>query len=153
MRRLSKAQNAEMQRLRLCRGRIVKAEDVVAFASQEDTALHSFFEWDDSLAAQQFRLAQARQVLALSVEVVVTDHAPVRAFVSLSSDRTNGGGYRRVRDAMNDEALRALLLEDALAELRLHRDKYEGLRELAKVWVAAEEVEKQTARKTRRKAA
>jgi hypothetical protein len=153
MRRLTKAQNAESLMLKRKRGGILMKEEVLAFAENPETALHSCFEWDDTVGGAQYRLIQAAQIVALTVDVIIENRPAVRAFVSLSSDRTAGGGFRRMRDVLDDDALRAVLLEDALAELRLHQDKYRELTELAKVWQAAEAVEKQTARKHRRKAA
>ena len=144
MRRLSAAANAEVLLLRNSkRGRAVQPQDIVEYAADEGTALHSVFEWDDTEAGRLFRLEQARGVLRVTVEVV-REHPsePIRAFVSLSSDRGTGGGYRRLRDVMNDEQLRAELLQDALADMRLYREKYSDLQELTKVWAAVEEVEK-----------
>lgn len=122
----------------------MQPEEIVEFASNETTALHALFEWDDTEAGRLFRLEQARHVLRMTIEVVREHHEPIRAFVSLTSDRSAKGGYRRLRDVMNDEQLRAELLQDGLADLRLAKEKYGELQELAKVWGAVEEVEKQT---------
>lgn len=155
MRRLSAAANAEVLALRRRRGSITP-EEVIAFAADENTALHAMFEWDDSEAARQHRISQARLVLRMTIEVVREYHEPIRAFVSLSTDRGTGGGYRRMRDVMNDPEARAVLLQDALAELRMYQAKYAGLRELDKLWDAAAEIEAEALKPTkkhRRKAA
>lgn len=119
---------------------LLKAEDVVAFARNPESALHECFDWDDSEAAENWRLSQARAVIRLCVTVISEETAPVRAFVSLPSDRTNGGGYRSTRDVINDEVRRGELLADAMARLQATKRKYATLQALEPVWAALDSV-------------
>ena len=41
--------------------------EIVEKAKDESTELHKCFEWDDSIAAQRWRLQQARQIVCLLV--------------------------------------------------------------------------------------
>lgn len=117
-------------------------EDVVAFARDPETALHAQFEWDDTEAAHQFRLEQARRVIRVHVVVDDTDGAAqqVRAFVSLSSDRRSGGGYRTFAAVKSDEALYAEMLSDALGQLVGIQRKYQRIKELGRVFRAVDAV-------------
>lgn len=122
---------------------LIKPSEVIEFAKNPETALHGCFEWDDTEAAHQYRLQQARQILRVYVEVVPAASAePVRAFVSLTSDRTKeGGGYRVITDVMSDESLRRQMLNDAFRQFRAMQAKYKHLQQLAKVWDAVDEAE------------
>jgi len=142
---LNESAQAELDALVEQHGGIVLPAQVVEFARDENTALHEYFDWDDSEAAKQWRLEQARRVIRLSVTVIQSDNAPIRALVSLTSDRKAGGGYRALADILDDESPREQMERDALAELRVFRRKYERLVLLQPIWVAVDELE--TARK------
>lgn len=121
-------------------GKILPHE-VVEAARNPESPLHPHFEWDDSAAAESYRLEQARRLIR--VHVVVSDtptSATVRAFVSLTPDRKTGGGYRPISKVLDDVQMRKQLLKDALAELETFRRKYERLRELAPVLRAIDKV-------------
>lgn len=139
MRALTSKQKAEIDRLRTKHG-TVTPERVVAFASNPKTALHRRFVWDDTEAAHQYRVFQARQVLRVYVYVPEGQEKTVRAFVSLQTDRHIGVGYRHIEDVMSDPEMRAQLLDEALDELRVFQKKYRRLKELAPVFAAAKRV-------------
>jgi hypothetical protein len=49
---------------------------VVSYAeTHQKSELHSFFEWDDSQAAQKYRLAQARHIISCLV-ITKTEYSP-----------------------------------------------------------------------------
>jgi hypothetical protein len=133
----------------------VPPEAVVEFARDENTALHAEFEWDDTEAAHQFRLEQARKIIRLNIEVLETPNGNVRmpVFVSLVSDRRGGGGYRALTDVMSNAEMRAQLLQQAIDELQRVRRKYESLRELAPVFAALDRVARNASRRRNRRAA
>ena len=113
---LNDAARAELEDLRLGAGGLLRPDDVVERARSPNSALHKYFEWDDTDAAAAYRLHQARQVIRAVVRLVPRQTAPsiaVRAFISLPSDRAQGG-YRAVEDVASDEARAA----EAMAELR-----------------------------------
>jgi hypothetical protein len=133
---------AELAQLREQHGTL-RAEDVLEFAKDENTALHAEFEWDDTEAARQHRLAQARKIIRINVQVIPTARGDVTVpvYVSLSSDRIQpGGGYRRLEDVMNDSKLRNEFLAQALAEFERVRRKYQNLQELSPIFAAIERV-------------
>lgn len=118
---------------------VLRPEDVVDFARDSSTALHSQFEWNEGEAARQYRLEQARRVIRVHVNVELADVAPIRAYVSLSTDRKNGGGYRTTTSVMSDSQLYEQMLRDALGELVSMQRKYARLKELGKVFRAVDE--------------
>jgi hypothetical protein len=133
---------AELAQLQEQHGTL-RAEDVLEFAKDENTALHAEFEWDDTEAARQHRLAQARKIIRINVQVIPTARGDVTVpvYVSLSSDRIQpGGGYRRLEDVMNDSKLRNEFLAQALAEFERVRRKYQNLQELSPIFAAIERV-------------
>lgn len=123
---------------------VIRPMDVVQRAQNPESALHDCFTWDDEDAGHQYRLLQARNLLRVYVITEATDVSPIRAFVSLTTDRHQaGGGYRALADVMNDDALRQQMLRDALAHLRSAQKQYKGLQQLDKVWEAVDEAEQQ----------
>jgi hypothetical protein len=115
---------------------------VVKFARNPKTELHSHFEWDDSKAAEGYRLWQARQVISLELTVIPSEKRNVetRLFVSLSQDRTSEGGYRLITNVLEDPDLRKQLIEEALIELKRIQVKYGHLKELTAVFDAVNQV-------------
>lgn len=116
-------------------------ETVVDAARPENSPLHSSFEWNNGRAAEKYRIWQARKLLRVCVETIPQSKEPVEVFVSLRSDRDEGG-YRIQTDVLSDSEMRKILLADALAELELFREKYARLRELAIVFKAIRRVSK-----------
>ncbi len=119
---------------------LLTAEEVVGWAQKHPKSkLHQHFEWDDSIAAHEYRIWQARRVIALSL--VYPDGS--RKFYSLSVDRSNvGGGFRDVGDILKSKDLHEILLADALRELDRIRERYDVLKTLKPVWSAVERVRK-----------
>lgn len=125
---------------------VLRAEDVVDEAKSPKHPLHGRFTWDNSEAAHQYRLMEARQLIRVCVEVIGDGIEPSPVFVSLSSDRLkDGGGYRVTSDVMGDAALREQLLKDALFELNQFQKKYRQLRQLAEVFEAVNKVKRKAA--------
>lgn len=138
----------ELSRLARANRGLVQPSAVVAFARDPKTALHSQFTWDNTVAAEQYRLWQARHLLRVYVTVVPNHHEPVIAHVSLMSDRRADGGYRQIRAVLEDAEMRAELLETAMHELTVFRNRYASLKELCDVFAAIDKVASRKRRKT-----
>lgn len=131
----------ELETIRLHNGGILRPIDVVEFARDPKSALHGRFQWDDTEAAAEYRIWQARQIIRVTVRVVSNSVTPIRAYVSLIDDRENeGGGYRALADVLSDKDLLAAMLAQALAELELFRAKYSMLEALKPLFDAVDEV-------------
>lgn len=131
----------EIERLQKKYGGLLKAPDLVKEAKSPSSPVHDCFEWDNSAAAYNWRLEQARHLIRVYVTVIDADGPKeCRAFVSLSADRATGGGYRTMVSVLNDDALRANLVADAMDEMERFRNKYASLKELAAVFDAMDRV-------------
>lgn len=114
---------------------LVQPERVVEAASNPDSPLHRYFEWDDSEAAHQWRLAQARRLV---VRVVVRDGSrkPVRVNVTIrKADGTERRGYVPAERAASDEDLCTQVLHDTKRVLTAYRTRLSAF-EPAQVIVA-----------------
>ena len=116
---------------------VLRPEDIVEFARDPKTALHSRFQWDDTEAAHQFRLEQARRIVRVHVVLIKSPRRnqpiKVRQWHSLPSDR-GGASYRKTVTILSSKDMRRELVQQALDELDSTRMKYQHLRELAEVW-------------------
>jgi hypothetical protein len=129
----------ELQRIAKKHGGVINPPDVVAAARNPKSPLHSKFTWDDTEAAEQYRLWQARQLIRVVVTVVPRTETTERVWVSLTGDRGKGG-YRALVDVLSDDDMRVQLLEEAKAEFAVFRAKFGRLSELAKVFAAMDDV-------------
>jgi len=119
----------------------LRPESVVAFAKNPKTVLHKHFEWDDTVAAHQHRLHQARMIIRVSVMVISNDDdKKYRVFYSLKSDRSNGIGYRPMVSIFSDEDLKKQMLQDALEDMQAFKQRYIELKELSEVFEAMEKL-------------
>lgn len=118
-------------------------ENLVDASRPEDAPLHSEFEWNDSLAAEEYRRVQARLLISnLSIVIEEQKQEPVRAFFSLHHGfKKNPGQYESTITIMSDDAKREILLKKAKNELKAFRQKYQMLSELANVFEAINAVE------------
>lgn len=116
--------------------------------SRDDEALlHDCFEWDDTAAAESYRLDQAQKFISNMVCVVVDDHGveknkePVRAFVNTAKqENAESGAFVPLVEALSEESTRKIVLDNALRELSSLRKKYASLSELAKVFESIDSV-------------
>ena len=132
---------AELEEIRKQSGGMLQPADVVDYARDPETALHGAFCWDDTEAAAQYRLWQARMVIRVCVTIrEEVKGPPIRAYVSLQEDRGDVG-YRLLDDVMSDNEMRERILAQALAELNRWKMRYQQLRELAPVFEASAKVQ------------
>lgn len=134
---------AELEEIQQLGDGLIRPSAVVEYARDPNTLLHSRFTWDDTEAAEQWRLEQARKIIRVHVKMTMPDKldvVSVRAYVSLPSDRKSGRGYRSLATVMDHADLRAELLDTAKRELRAFRRKYKTLTELAEVHSAIDRI-------------
>lgn len=94
-------------------GGVLMIDDVIEEAKDESSILHSHFEWDDTEAAIQYRRDQARTLIQRCRITLLSDEPThVRAFISLPTDRSTGGGYRLVADVMSSESMKEEFIHD-----------------------------------------
>lgn len=108
-------------------------------ASRPITApTHNAFEWDDSVAAEKYRLEQSGQIIRNLCVKIIKDDKPekVTAYVNINKTTADNARYMSLQVALEDDENRSAVLENALNELRLFKRKYETLSELAEVFTA-----------------
>jgi hypothetical protein len=113
-------------------------------AKNPNSPLHRLFEWDDSAAAQQYRLQQARSI----IRSVVVRYRPnpdsgaksVRAFVAVRQE-SGERHYTSIAAAMSDEDIRKQTIRRAWDELQRFKAKYQGIAEFASLFASLEEIE------------
>lgn len=144
MKPLSEVIAAELSRIAAGNGGVLRPSDVVTAARPKSSPLHGRFTWDDSEAAEQYRLLQARQIIRVTVHMLPPEFEqvePCRVWVSLMNDRTKeDGGYRSLVNVLSDKELRGQLLSEALAEMESFTAKYRQLSELSEVFAAMRKV-------------
>lgn len=114
--------------------KLLRPQEVVRWAkSHPQSELHRRFEWNDSKAAAEHRLQQARELIKL----VIIREPLTPQYVSLSIDRAKSGGGYRIHDEVKDAAsLRAVFVADVLREFVRMRERYSELRELSSIFFA-----------------
>lgn len=124
-----------------CKGELTP-DDVLKDARNGNSPLHSFFEWSDSDAAHQHRLAQARGLIRSVVAIYVHADRPAtkqRAYVHIQEK--DASHYRETSHAMSIASTREQVLQRAWNELRQWRQRFKDLKEFAEIFEAADQVE------------
>lgn len=114
-------------------------EGIVEYARQnEDSELHKGFEWDDTKAAENYRIEQARYITRHIIHIVNNPNAEVeeerepevRVFFQIG----NKTEYKRTVEIHRNEDEYAALLAKAMSELRAFKRKYSTLVELEEIF-------------------
>ena len=109
---------------------IILAEDVLKDARDDGSPLHDFFEWDDSEAAEHWRLNQARYLLR-SIHVVLKndegEEEQTRFTYNVTDTPDDDGEGQRVyctiQRVLTDDEIRAQVVEQAMRQLQSWRDR------------------------------
>ena len=115
----------------------ITPQNVLEKARNKKSELHKCFEWDDSVAAEKYRLSQARQIIQL---LVITpeqeDVTPVRIF-QITSERNE---YKENRFFVENKDEYRILLGRAKTELQAIKKRYATLSELEDVFNAIDQL-------------
>lgn len=113
-------------------------------ANREETApLHNEFEWNDAIAAENYREQQAAYIIRqLVIRPEDAAKPATRAFISITSDERE---YQPIEVILRTPNLREQMLRNAKAEMLAFISKYKTLEELATVFSAMEEATKDIA--------
>ena len=146
-----------LNRIEKQEGQVTK-ESFLDYSRDENSETHSLFEWNDSIAAEKYRLRQAGNIISqLEVTIVHEDIAPreitaqieseepqetkISAFVNVSPKApTVNATYYNVNRAMSDTDTRAQVLRNALLELQAFERKYKNIKEFAELFKVIERV-------------
>ena len=105
-------------------------------ARSEKSNLHPLFEWDDTVAAEKYRLTQATKYIT-AIAVVFKDKKDnepntIRAFANVGAK--NNGSFITMTKALSNEDSRQIVLKHALDELQSFKAKYQGLKEFINIF-------------------
>lgn len=116
----------------------ITPEEVLEDAKNKTSPLHGYFEWDDSLAAEKWRVTQANYLLR-SIEIVVTrsdgTEMQVRQYYSIIEETEQGQtqSYYMLGVVLNDAEKRAAVIADAFREVENWRLRYEQYSEFNEI--------------------
>lgn len=115
-------------------GETATPAQIVEKAKDESTELHKCFTWDDAIAADKWRLQEARTIVRLLVKVSEDeqDPEPVRLLYKVSKEYDTG--YKAVTLILRNDDEYKELLRQAKAELQAFRRKYKTLTELEAIF-------------------
>lgn len=119
---------------------------VVREAERKNSPLHDCFTWDDTSAAEKYRLQEARMLIGSVMVVTQQIDEPIRAFHSVkvntnsSEDDAETRAYVSLDVALSDEEYRRQLLQQAARDLNTWRKKYGELQELYKFFSEAQRI-------------
>lgn len=134
---------AHLELLRVqCKGELTPA-DVLKDAKHDNSPLHSFFEWDDGEAAEQYRLQQARGLIRAVVAIYTDDKNPAvrtRAYVHINEP--TAPHYREAGHAMSQSKTRNMVLQRAWKELQAWRVRYKDLKAFSDLFETIDETAK-----------
>lgn len=120
------------------------SKNVLDSARPIKSPIHRLFEWDDTVAAEKYRLEQASCLIRnLTVEIEDENKEPLelRAYVNVTDEKS--GKYINIESAFQSDESREFILNRAIAELRAFEKKYRNLMEFAKLMtVIDQEIEK-----------
>lgn len=109
----------------------IRPGPMVEFArGNPDSELHGQFQWDDGECGRQYRLEQARNLIRAYVIVLPRLERRVRGYISLSTDRDQGGGYRQTERVIRNSSQRNQMIAEAFETARSFRRRYHYLPEL-----------------------
>lgn len=128
---------------------IIQPAAVVEAASDPASPLHHHFEWDDSAAGHQYRLAQARRLIVrCPVRVIEKETVVLKAEVKASEPRApkyvnaivNGRrGYVPLERAVSEPELYHQIVAEARKNIASHRNRLAVFEDLHSVVDALDE--------------
>jgi hypothetical protein len=136
----------ELETICASHGGILLPLHVVNYAkTHPKSELHEKFTWDNSVAAEQWRLHEARMIIRAEVTVLPGMQEETRAWVNLVKGRHDSGGYVQTIEVLSNAELLETLLEEAQTELDQWIAKYGHIIELAEVVSAIKTVTRKRA--------
>jgi hypothetical protein len=135
----------ELIRIRERNG-VLTPEATVKEAKSPKSILHPHFEWDDSIAAEEFRKNQAREMIR-SIYIVIEENPDWQVPANINIQGSGERGYYPAADVMGSPEMRAEALRRVWESLSRLRRLYSHLEQFASIWAAVDEAEKKVAKK------
>ena len=115
------------------------AKDLLEAAKDPSSPAHKHFEWNDSVAAEKFRLSQAKKYIR-SFEVVDSGSysEPIRGYWKVPETKE----YRHIDEVVKAPDLLCQIIEQAKRDLRRWSSRYSQLKEVGKLHGVFEAIDK-----------
>ena len=117
----------------------VTKESFLEFSRPTKSPTHSLFEWDDSVAAEKYRLGQSKSIIGhLRVTYIDSngEDAKVNAYVKVTP-KGEHPTYQNIHIALQDEEKREVVLERIREELNRFIERNKHIEELAEILIDA----------------
>ena len=111
-------------------GESATPQEILEKGRDPKTELHKCFEWDDTVAAEKYRIQQARSIVHCLVIKETDDNKGNRPELRMFYKTSNDEGYKPTSIIMQNKDEYQKLLERAFAELAAFKSKYHSLAEL-----------------------
>lgn len=123
----------------LRKGSGLSPQSLLDASRPKDAVLHDEFEWDDSVAAEEYRLRQAGHIIRC---IVVIHEKPidgakkeeavqVRVYhPTHNTEDEKRGTYENIAVIAKNTGMKARLMQDCLRELKWMQNKYSTLKEV-----------------------
>ena len=113
------------------RNNSVSPKHIVDYARNNvDSELHKCFDWDDSSAAEKYRLYQANLIIcSISLEIKEEPKKTQRVYVNIKDKDTDERVFKNINEVLKNDEEYQQLVSKASADLERCRDKYSNLLE------------------------
>jgi hypothetical protein len=116
-------------------------KEILDKARDSNTELHKCFTWDNDVAAERWRLQQARQIVCcLVVKETEDEEAEGKPAIRMFYKTEHSEGYKPTAFILRDQDEYQKLLKRAYAEMKAFSEKYRTLSELETVFEAIDQV-------------
>lgn len=123
---------------------MLSPDDIVNAARPDDSPLHDFFEWKDSIAAELYRKNQARHMIN-HINIIVTKNdkeKPIKAFFNVEY-RGKENTYVPINVIARVHTLKEQVVKRALDEIIAWQRRYKDYKELDRIFGAIKETQKE----------
>ena len=113
------------------RNNSVSPKNIVDYARNNvDSELHKCFDWDDSSAAEKYRLYQANLIIcSISLEIKEEPKKTQRVYVNIKDKDTEERVFKNINEVLKNDEEYQQLISKASNDLERCKDKYTNLLE------------------------
>lgn len=108
---------------------VISEEVLVSAAQDEGSPIHHYFEWDNRIAAEKYRLEQARSLIR-SIVIETDNGEEVRAFHNVYLEDIDAQDYVDLDRTLHSPDLWLQVLESALRQAEAWSRRYATYKEL-----------------------
>lgn len=111
------------------------AKNVLEASRSESSPLHDDFEWDDTVAAEEYRKKQASHIICCIETVIKTnknEDVQTRAFCIVKEEDTKV--FKPIVSILKNKDTTEQLYQCACRELKIFRKKYESIEKLSNIF-------------------